>query len=164
MATITPAAPLTVREVQVLTLAAHGLTDEQIARRLQLRPATVHSHMYRLRHKLGAANRAHAVALGLYLTLITLDQPARPAPAAVVGLDEHARLAEDSDSSRLWRELLDAGPVGAAPAVLAGLVGRSRPWVYYHLRDWTHAGWAQPLGRGRWRAVAPARVEHQRTG
>ncbi len=53
------------REEQVLRLYAEGLTDEQIADRLGLRLWTVHSYGKRLRKRLGARDRAHAVRRSL---------------------------------------------------------------------------------------------------
>ena len=65
-ATRTPgAAGLTDREIQVLDLAGHGLTNRQIAERLTLSHHTIARHMANARDKLGAANRADAaVRLG----------------------------------------------------------------------------------------------------
>jgi DNA-binding NarL/FixJ family response regulator len=54
---------LSVRERQVLDLAAAGLTDEAIARRLGVSRHTIRTYLTRLFGKLGAANRAEAVAL-----------------------------------------------------------------------------------------------------
>lgn len=51
------------REQQVLDLAAGGLTDEAIARRLGVSRHTIRTYLTRVFTKLGAANRAEAVAL-----------------------------------------------------------------------------------------------------
>ena len=53
---------LTEREVEVLDHAGHGLTNKEIADRLSLSPHTVARHLANARAKLGAANRAEAVA------------------------------------------------------------------------------------------------------
>ena len=53
---------LSEREVEVLDLAGHGLTNKEIADRLSLSPHTVARHLANARSKLGAANRAEAVA------------------------------------------------------------------------------------------------------
>lgn len=53
---------LTNREHQVLELVAEGLTTVQIAKQLQIRPATVRTHVEHVREKLGARTRAEAVA------------------------------------------------------------------------------------------------------
>jgi DNA-binding CsgD family transcriptional regulator len=51
---------LSEREVEVLSLAAEGLTNRQIAERLYLSPHTVARHLANARTKLGASNRAEA--------------------------------------------------------------------------------------------------------
>lgn len=53
---------LTPREREVMLLAARGLSDEEIASLLTIGPATVRSHMYRVRCKLGARDRAQLVS------------------------------------------------------------------------------------------------------
>jgi DNA-binding NarL/FixJ family response regulator len=49
---------LTARERAIATLAASGLSNKEIARRLQLSPRTVGTHLYRLFPKLGVTSRA----------------------------------------------------------------------------------------------------------
>ncbi len=58
------------REREVLDLLADGATDEQIANRLKLSPATVQTHVRNAKSKLGARTRAQAVALALHRGLI----------------------------------------------------------------------------------------------
>ena len=58
------------RELQVLTLLADGATDPQIAKQLELSPATVQTHVRNAKAKLGARTRAQAVALVLERGLI----------------------------------------------------------------------------------------------
>lgn len=58
-------AALTNREVQVLGLVAHGLTDEDISIKLLITPRTVKFHMDSARTKMCAANRQEAVALAV---------------------------------------------------------------------------------------------------
>lgn len=65
-----PEVPLTPREVEVLTLAARGLSGPQIAKELVLSPETVKNHFAHVRAKLGAPNRAAAVARAIQLGLI----------------------------------------------------------------------------------------------
>lgn len=51
------------REMDVLTLAAAGLTDTEIADRLVISPRTVASHLDHLRTKTGSASRAEVIRL-----------------------------------------------------------------------------------------------------
>jgi DNA-binding NarL/FixJ family response regulator len=53
---------LSERELEVVDLAAHGLTNKDIAGRLSLSPHTIARHLSNARTKLGAANRAEAAA------------------------------------------------------------------------------------------------------
>ena len=56
------AASLTVREIEVLALAAQGRTNEQIAAELFMSPKTASVHISRIISKLGVANRTEAAA------------------------------------------------------------------------------------------------------
>jgi two-component system nitrate/nitrite response regulator NarP len=58
-----PRAGLTARERELLEGLAEGLSNEGLARRFGLSPNTVKFHLRNLYEKLGAANRAQAVAL-----------------------------------------------------------------------------------------------------
>jgi len=55
--------PLTERERQVLRLALEGKTDKQTAVELGITEATIKTFWTKIRKRLGANNRAHAVAL-----------------------------------------------------------------------------------------------------
>jgi ATP/maltotriose-dependent transcriptional regulator MalT len=55
--------PLTDREIQVLSLIADGLTNEEVAHKLGIARHTVKSHMSHILDALGALNSAHAVAI-----------------------------------------------------------------------------------------------------
>jgi len=57
------------RELEVLTLLAGGNSNKEIARRLDVSPNTVKTHVARLYEKLGARNRAEAVMAALRLGL-----------------------------------------------------------------------------------------------
>lgn len=57
--------PLTERELQVLAGMADGRTNLQIGRELHLTINTVKTHGRHLFVKLGARDRAHAVAIGM---------------------------------------------------------------------------------------------------
>jgi DNA-binding NarL/FixJ family response regulator len=56
---------LSAREIQVLALAADGLSNPEIARELGLSALTVKSHLARMTRRLGARDRAHLVLLAL---------------------------------------------------------------------------------------------------
>src|SRR3954451_22733106 len=62
---------LTNRERQVLQLAADGLSTVEIAGVLVVGPATAKTHVQHAYRKLGANDRASAVAIGLRRALIT---------------------------------------------------------------------------------------------
>jgi DNA-binding CsgD family transcriptional regulator len=65
-----PEVPLTPRELEVLTLAARGLSGPQMAEELMLSPETVKNHFAHVRAKLGVPTRAAAVARAIQLGLI----------------------------------------------------------------------------------------------
>jgi len=56
---------VTPREIEVLRLAAGGNSNKEIGERLSLTEETVKSHIRSILAKLGAHDRAHAVAIGL---------------------------------------------------------------------------------------------------
>ena len=56
-------APITVREVEVLSLVAQGLTNEQVAHKLQLSKRTVEAHLTHIYAKLNVVSRTEAVIL-----------------------------------------------------------------------------------------------------
>ncbi|MDN5939279.1 MAG: response regulator transcription factor [Salinisphaera sp.] len=64
------ASELTVREMQILEALAEGQSNKQIARTLELAEETVKSHLKKVYEKLGASDRAHAVAIALRQELI----------------------------------------------------------------------------------------------
>jgi DNA-binding NarL/FixJ family response regulator len=64
------APPLTEREMQVLTGMSRGRSNAEIGRELYLSEDTVKTHARRLFRKLGAADRAHAVAVGFRAGLV----------------------------------------------------------------------------------------------
>ncbi|GLW99603.1 response regulator transcription factor [Microtetraspora sp. NBRC 16547] len=54
-------ATLTRRELQVLRMVAHGMSNPEIARELGIGDATVKTHVARILHKLNLRDRIHAV-------------------------------------------------------------------------------------------------------
>ena len=55
---------LSKRELEVLGLLAHGMTNRQIADQIGLSLETIKTHLERIFRRLGAADRTEAVALG----------------------------------------------------------------------------------------------------
>lgn len=64
--------PLSEREIAVLKLAAAGGSNKQIARELAISEQTVKGHMSNAFGKLGASDRAHAVAMAVQRGVIFL--------------------------------------------------------------------------------------------
>ena len=56
---------LTLREFDVLNHLVQGLTNAEIAQRLEVKPSTVKNHISNILSKLGAASRTEAVSLAL---------------------------------------------------------------------------------------------------
>ena len=63
-------ADLTAREREMMTLAAHGLSNDQIAERLFLSPLTVKTHINRAMMKLAVRDRAQLVVLAYQSGLV----------------------------------------------------------------------------------------------
>jgi DNA-binding NarL/FixJ family response regulator len=63
-------ADLTTREREMMTLAAHGLSNDQIAERLFLSPLTVKTHVNRAMMKLAVRDRAQLVVLAYQSGLV----------------------------------------------------------------------------------------------
>jgi DNA-binding NarL/FixJ family response regulator len=61
---------LSVREMHILEALADGLSNKMIAKTLAITEETVKSHLKKIYEKLGAADRAHAVAIALRQQLI----------------------------------------------------------------------------------------------
>mgnify|MGYP002759610192 FL=1 len=64
--------PLTEREIAVLSLAAWGNSNKQVAARLDISEETVKGHMKSIFSKLDATDRTHAVTLAIKRGLIDL--------------------------------------------------------------------------------------------
>jgi len=65
--------PLTEREMEVLKLAAKGISNKGIAEQLFLSPRTVQAHLGNIFNKLGVASRTEAVLYGLKRGWFTLE-------------------------------------------------------------------------------------------
>jgi DNA-binding CsgD family transcriptional regulator len=68
---------LTGRELDVLALVAAGLSDKLIGARLGIARSTTSNHVAMILFKLGAANRAEAVAIAMRDGIIELAPPDR---------------------------------------------------------------------------------------
>jgi DNA-binding NarL/FixJ family response regulator len=66
--------PLSEREIEVLQLAAEGLTNKAIGQTLQISDRTVQGHLASIYGKLGVASRTEAVTKALKLGWIVLDK------------------------------------------------------------------------------------------
>jgi DNA-binding NarL/FixJ family response regulator len=67
------AGKLTMREIQVLQMAADGSTNKEVAERLSIAADTVRMHTKSILTKLAATDRAHAVAIAVTLGIVQLE-------------------------------------------------------------------------------------------
>ncbi len=67
-------APITGREAQILSWVREGRNNQQIGTQLGISPLTVKNHVQKILRKLGAANRAQAVAIALSGNLLSAEQ------------------------------------------------------------------------------------------
>ncbi len=84
--------PMTTRELEVLTLAAAGLKTDEIARRIFVSRNTVKTHLAHTYAKLGARNRAEAVAIAIqegFVELVPGGRTQGPDLSDPVGGDQH---------------------------------------------------------------------------
>jgi two-component system, NarL family, response regulator DegU len=65
-----PQTPLSRRESEILQKVAYGATTKEVARELGISPHTVKTHLERIFEKLGANDRAQAVAIALRQGLV----------------------------------------------------------------------------------------------
>ena len=65
--------PLSKREIEVLTLAAKGISNKDIAKELFLSPRTVQAHLGNIFNKLGVGSRTEAILCGLRRGWFTLE-------------------------------------------------------------------------------------------
>ncbi len=67
------AAPLTAREIQILSFIANGNTNKQVARELGISEQTIKNHVSAILRKLNANDRAHAVAMAVRNQWVCVD-------------------------------------------------------------------------------------------
>ena len=65
-----PETPLSRREAQILQIVAYGATVKEVAHQLGISPHTVKTHLERIYEKLGANDKAQAVAIALRKGLV----------------------------------------------------------------------------------------------
>jgi DNA-binding CsgD family transcriptional regulator len=92
------------REREVAHLAAQGLTNTEIGRKLNISVDTVKTHMRRMMRKLGAANRAQVAALVLQAEASAHCACCR---RAHVVLDTRRSLRGRIDDTHPWSRLYD---------------------------------------------------------
>ncbi|HYK52085.1 MAG TPA: LuxR C-terminal-related transcriptional regulator, partial [Candidatus Eremiobacteraceae bacterium] len=126
---------LTQRELDVLALMAHGLTNKEISQRLEIGRRTVETHIHHLLDKLGATTRTRAVVeagrLGLLAgsapTPLTPSWPPNNLPIQLTALigraDELAAVEALLDECRL---LTLSGSGGVGKTRIATRVGLDR--------------------------------------
>ena len=68
------AAPLTHREIQILSCIANGGTNKYIAHKLGISEQTIKNHVSAILRKLNANDRAHAVALAIRNQWVAVDE------------------------------------------------------------------------------------------
>jgi DNA-binding NarL/FixJ family response regulator len=68
-------ATLTSREREVMSLAAEGLSNDEIAEKLYVSPLTVRTHIHRAMTKLGARDRAQLVVIAYQSGLVQVVPP-----------------------------------------------------------------------------------------
>ena len=68
----TPAPELTARQAEILKSVTLGLTNRDIASQLGISPTVVKEHLNATFGKLGAANRAEAIAIALRKHLLKI--------------------------------------------------------------------------------------------
>jgi DNA-binding NarL/FixJ family response regulator len=74
----TNVAALTSRELEVLRLAARGLSNRDIAQRLTITPKTVGNHIDHIYTKIGETSRAGAALFAMRHGLMTADESPPP--------------------------------------------------------------------------------------
>ena len=115
-----PRRHLSERELEVLDLARHGLTNKDIAERLSLSRHTIGHHLANARAKLGAANRAEAAAM---FEEMKVYQMATAATTSHGDIDLWAPVAREACRNARRRNAANA------------MANRAHPARYRHGRD-----------------------------
>ncbi len=103
---------LSERELQILILAAEGLTDAGISHRLGISLATISTYWGRIRIKFGPMNRTELVAVYLReLAAKSIDSLKSENERLVTEVQEHARTLKMLESSlKLFQGLIENAP------------------------------------------------------
>ena len=64
---------ITRRELEILSLVAGGLENEEIAKKCKISTQTVRNHIYHVSKKLNAKNRAHAISSAVQQGMLLID-------------------------------------------------------------------------------------------
>ncbi len=80
--------PLSTRETEILTQVARGQSNKRIAGSLCLSKHTVKNHIYSIRRKLDANDRAHAVVLAMLNGWLKIEDISEEAPPLEVAGEE----------------------------------------------------------------------------
>ena len=64
------------RETEIASLTARGLSEKEIAHKLSISPNTVRVHIENIKRQLGALNKTHAIAILLTAEVICLEPSA----------------------------------------------------------------------------------------
>ena len=62
---------ITAKELEVLSMLANGLHNDEVAKKLKVKTQTIRNHVYHITKKLGASNRTHAVVTAMQRRMIT---------------------------------------------------------------------------------------------
>lgn len=116
-----PAPPygLTVRELDVLTLLAGGLSNPEIAVHLDASPRTISTHVYRVMGKLDVGTRTGAGAIAVEQGLLRIPLPAPGRSVDILAVGAVAQVAEGRTVAPRGRR--------RAPRVRPYLVGSALP-------------------------------------
>ncbi|MGK8511065.1 alpha/beta fold hydrolase [Nocardia asiatica] len=97
------------REIEVLALAAQGLSNREIGAHLVIAPHTVESHLTRAGRKLGTSGRMPTVAAAQERGILDTGQPASDQPVATRSSDtvpaEHKAAADAPSPTAVWSEI-----------------------------------------------------------
>lgn len=114
---------LSKREDEILGFAIEGMTDIQIAQRLDISQSTVNSYWVRIRGKLGQLSRTELVALALkQKAKRELDAALARSHEYEQQAREHARLTDDFRQAESYHAALDALPEAMLYVCQAGVI------------------------------------------